>query len=85
MKFQDNSVCVWLFKRRFLLNEVPGEAVLVAPVCAPGVGASPGHPPVLGARSGRGMAAAKVLGELPLLRGLVSAGLEVLRALGPLC
>ena len=32
-----------------------------------------------------GMAAAKVLGELPLLRGLVSAGLEVLSALGPLC
>ena len=32
-----------------------------------------------------GMAAAKVLGELPLLRGLVSTGLEVLSALGLLC
>ena len=78
-------ICIWLFKRWFLLNEVPGEAVLMAPVCALGVRASPGHPPVLGARSGRGMVAAKVLGELPLLRGLVSAGLEVLSALGPLC
>ena len=49
-------ICIWLFKRWFLLNEVPGEAVLVAPVCVPAVGASPGRPPVLGTRSGRKLA-----------------------------
>ena len=47
-------ICIWLFKMQFLLNEVSGEAVLVAPVCVLGV--SPGHPPVLAARSGRKLA-----------------------------